>query len=152
MRPAITGLAVLLSPLLLAACGGSSVHYATRDLNNRMKAQLTPQIATGLASVTPLPDGSQITLSDQALFAPGTAELTEQGRYVLASFIEGLIEPRLLRIDLASSPATSADMRYARAEAVGRFLSDYRLPSSLQPVQVAQQAQSITLTVVPRQG
>jgi hypothetical protein len=142
-------LPLLCLPLLLTACGGDP-----RLLNGRLHAELTPEIADGRAVVQPLPNGAQVTLTDQSLFPNGGSQLDAKGRYVLASLIEGLLDPHILRIDLASSPATPPALQQARVQAVRQFFEEYFLGPSLQPagsppVAAASGGTTITVTVVP---
>jgi hypothetical protein len=122
--------AILLGSLLLTAACSSGT--PTPDLNARLQARLAPQIATNQAAVQQLPDGSQVLLIDQSLFADGGAQLNDKGQYILASVIEGLLEPRLLRIEITDQP-TSAYLQNARIQAVTQYFADYGLAPTLQP-------------------
>ena len=149
--PAWRLLPLLCLPALLAACGGD------RDpslLTGRLQTQLTSEIANGHVAVQPLPNGSQVTLTDQSLFPNGGAQLDARGRYVLASFIEGLLDPNILQIGLASSPATPPALQQARVQAVRQFFEEYFLGPFLQPpgsppVAAASGGTTITVTIVP---
>jgi hypothetical protein len=127
---AIHRASLLGSLLLMAACSSGS---PTQDLNARLQMQLAPQIATNEAALQPLPDGSQVLLIDESLFAAGGAQLNDKGQYILASVIEGLIDPRLLRIEVADSPGTAAYLQSARVQAVTEYFADYGLAPTLQP-------------------
>ena len=129
-RPAVHR-AILLGSLLLTA--GCSCGSPTQDLNARLQARLAPQLATNQAALQQLPDGSQVLLIDQSLFTVGDAQLTDQGQYILASVIEALIDPRLLRIAIADQPGTSAYLQSARIQAVNQYFTDYGLAGTLQP-------------------
>ena len=125
--------AMLLSPLLpIAACAPGPDNVA-EHLNERLQFHLAPQMTTSQAALETFPDGARVTLTDQSLFKPGSAELSDSGRYIIASVIEGLVEPSLLRIELAESPASSPYLRDQRLQTVTQFLSDYRLLPSLHP-------------------
>jgi hypothetical protein len=145
----------VLLPLLLSACGWFSGGNA-QLLDNRLQARLTPEVADGRATVTSLPNGVQVTLTDQSLFPNGGAQLNDKGRYVLASVIEGLLAPHILRIDLAQSAATPPDLQQARLQAVRQFFEDYQLGSPLQPagaqpgapIAAASGGTTITVTIV----
>jgi hypothetical protein len=128
--PAIRRATLLGSLFLMAACSSGS---PTQDLNARLQASLTPQIAASEATLQPLPDGSQVLLIDQSLFAAGGAQLNDKGQYILASVIEGLIDPRLLRIEVAESPGTPPYLQSARVQAVTEYFADYGLAPTLQP-------------------
>jgi hypothetical protein len=139
-----------LPPLLGACCGPNNASL----LNRRLQAQLTLETANGRAVVQPLPSGAQVTLTDQTLFPNGGAQLDARGRYVLASLIEGLLDPNILQISLASSSATPPALQQARGQAVRRFFEEYFLGPSLQPagsapVAAASGGTTITVTVAP---
>ena len=122
---------VLFGPLLLmAACSSVS---PTQNLNARLQARLSPDIAAGHATLQPLPDGTQVLVIDQALFTAGGTELDDNGRFVLASVIQGLLDPRLMRIDIAASPGTPPYLQAARAQSVTRYFVDYGLGQTLVP-------------------
>jgi hypothetical protein len=124
--------AILLGSLLLVAACSCGTGTNVQTLNTRLQARLSPQLATNQATVQQLPDGSQVVLVDQSLFAAGGAQLNDGGRYVLASVIEGLLEPRLLRIEVADAPGTSPYLQNARAQAVTQYFTDYGLALALQ--------------------
>jgi hypothetical protein len=126
-------LAILLTPLLpVAACAPGPDHVA-EHLNERLQFQLAPQMTASQAALEEFPDGARVTLTDQSLFKPGSAELSDSGHYIIASVIEGLVNPSLLRIELAESPASSPYLRDQRLQTVTTFLSDYQLLPSLHP-------------------
>jgi hypothetical protein len=127
-------LAVLLCPLVLAVgCASGPPHSrAARELGDRLQARLTPAIANGVAGLDRLPNGARVVLSDQVLFAPGSAALDERGRYLLASVMEGLLAPRLLQIDVTDAPGTPVSLHQARTQAVMQFLRDYEIGPGLQ--------------------
>jgi hypothetical protein len=140
--------AILLGSLLLVAACSCGTGTNVQTLNTRLQARLSPQLATNQATVQQLPDGSQVVLVDQSLFAAGGAQLNDGGRYVLASVIEGLLEPRLLRIEVADTPGTSPYLQNARAQAVTQYFVDYGLAPTLQPPA----AQPVVPVGVPPQG
>ena len=140
-------LAALGPLLLLAGCGGTAA-----QLDARMQHSLAPQIGQHQAGVQRLPDGTQVTLADDALFAPGSAVLTVQGQFILASVIEGLMAPRVMAIEVTPSAAASAALQQARVAAVRQFFTDYMLGPQLQaaagaPNPAAPQALAITVHV-----
>ena len=150
--PAWRLLPLLCLPPLLAACACGPNNASL--LGNRLQTQLTAEIANGRAAVQPLPNGAQVTLTDQSLFPNGGAQLDARGRYVLASFIEGLLDPNILQIGLASSPATPPALQQARVQAVRQFFEEYFLGPFLQPpgsppVAAASGGTTITVTIVP---
>jgi hypothetical protein len=128
-------LAVLLSPMLLAVACSSwpGAEPAAQDLGQRLQARLAPDIAAGRATLEQLPDGARVTLVDQSLFPGGGAQLDDAGRDVLTRVIQGLLAPRILRIVVAESPTTQADLQDAQTGAVTQYFQDYGLGSVLQP-------------------
>jgi hypothetical protein len=153
-------LAVIFVPVLvLAGCGSGSDHSA-EDLGNRLQAELTPEISDGRASVAQLPDGARVVLTDQALFPSGGAVLDNKGRYILASVVEGLLDPRLLQIEVAESAGTPASLQAARTQAVQTFVQNALVPMSwpYTPRQVVPAApgsaapQGISITVAVNDG
>jgi hypothetical protein len=126
--------ALMLGPmLLLAACGSSGVNHATRDLNDRLQARLGPDIAAGRAVLQPLPAGRRVILPNSTVYQPGGAELGDKGRDVLASTIQGLLDPSLMRIAVADTAATADGRQTARAQAVREYFVAYGLGPSLLP-------------------
>ena len=62
-------LAVIVSPLVLvAACGASGQQLTTGLLDQRMQAQLAPDIVAGSAVLQTLPNGVRVALLDTSLF------------------------------------------------------------------------------------
>lgn len=125
--------------LVVAACAsgpGPAPGKIARDLDERMNEGLASGIGAGQIAVQKLPDGVSILVAEQALFAPGTADLTEQGRDVLTGVIQDLVDPSLLRIVVATPSASAGDLQAARAQAVTRYLAQptqYALPGALAP-------------------
>jgi hypothetical protein len=122
---------------------------------------LAPAIASGEAGVQRLPDGARITLSDQVLFPPGSAVLTDHGRVLLTNLIEGLVAPPRLVIDVTDAARVPASLLQARTIAVTQFLQDYELGpdlyyAALQPTPptgpngAASSSVAVTVTVIPR--
>lgn len=125
-------LAVLLTPILLMAGCGSGSQQVTEELGNRMQDRLAPQLATGQAGLVRLPDGVQVSLAEDSLFAPGSAQLTPAGSYVLAGVIEGLLAPSLLQIDVTETSPTTLALQQQRVQAIRNFLTDFQLGPQLQ--------------------
>jgi flagellar motor protein MotB len=149
-------LAAIFSPMLLAAaCSSSPVERSAQELGYRLQAHLAPDIAGGGAVLEQLPDGARVTLGEQALFPSGSTELDDKGRYVLASVIEALLAPRLLRIEVAESGTGPVGLQAARAQAVTRYFEEYGLGPALQvsatpsgSVGAAPQELTITVRIV----
>jgi hypothetical protein len=126
--------ALMLGPMLfLAACGSSGVNHATRDLGDRLQARLGPDIAAGHAVLQPLQTGDRVILPNSTVFEPGRAELGDKGRDILASTIQGLLDPSLMRIEIADASATVDGMQTTRAQAVSQYFVAYGLGPSLRP-------------------
>jgi chemotaxis protein MotB len=154
------GLAALLGPMLLVgACTSSGVGRSAQGLGQRLQTQLAPDLAGGRVALEQLPDGAQVTLTDQSLFPNGGAELDDKGRYVLASVIEGLLEPRITRIEVVGSSEGYAGLQAARTRAVAQYFEDYGLGPTLVPTATQQetppgsagsapQGQTITVRIV----
>jgi hypothetical protein len=150
-------LPILFVPVLLLAGCASGPDQATEDLGNRLRGELAPEISDGRASVAQLQNGARVVLTDQALFPRGGAALDDKGRYVLASVVEGLLDPRLLQIEVAEAAGTPAYLRAARTEAVHTFVEKALLPISWPyaprqvvpagPGSAAPQGMSITVAV-----
>jgi hypothetical protein len=136
--------------LLLAGCGmqGETV----RQLNARMQVGLAPQVAKQQASVQRLQDGTRVSLAEDSLFMPGSAVLSAQGQYVIASVIQGLMAPAVMEIEVTPPAATSPGLQQARVAAIRQFFTDYALGPQLlasvsAPAAAAPQALAITVHV-----
>jgi len=152
-------LARLLAPLiLLGACSSDhGLHRTTQLLNNRLQTLMAPDIASGAASVQPLPDGAQVTLLGNSLF-PNTVEaLADRDREVRASVIQGLLDPSLLTIAVADTSTLSPQLREVRVRNVNTYFQDNGLglsllPNALPPVpppgSAAAAAQGLTITIL----
>jgi hypothetical protein len=131
-------LAVLLSPLLLmAACGPSPQQRTTRLLDDRMKIQLAHDIEVGRVAVQQLPDGVRVTLLDSSLFPNDVKALDDQFPVIRANVIEGLLDPTLMRVQVADTSGLPADQRETRVRNVKAYFIDNGLGSVLIPDQAA---------------
>jgi hypothetical protein len=146
--------AVLGSLLLVAAC--SCGNNSVANLDERLQLRLAPDIAAGRAGLEQLPDGARVTFPEQTLFPLGRTELDDRGRFVLASFIQGLLDPAILRIDVAEPTTSTSYIQGARARAVRDYFVDYGLGPSLVPAAApagstdsAPQNLAITVSVIP---
>jgi hypothetical protein len=130
-------LVALFFPMLfVVAC--TSGNNSAANLGQRMQVLLAPDIAAGRVGLEQLPDGARVTLPEQSLFPPGRGELDDRGRFLLASVIQGLLDPGILRIDVAEPAPSPAYLQGPRAGAVRQFFVDYGLGSTLQPAAVPQ--------------
>ena len=135
MNPRPWHLAGLFCPLLLfAACSGpSDQQRAEWQLDHRLEARLAPQINAGNARVQPLPDGARVTLLGPAKLPTGLQPVGGGGGDSRANVIQGLLDPRLMRVQLADTSALPPDQKAARVGALTQYFVDYRLGSTLQP-------------------
>jgi hypothetical protein len=122
--------------LFVAAC--TSGNNSVANLGQRMQVLLAPDIAAGRVGLEQLPDGARVTIPEQSLFPPGRGELDDRGRFLLASVIQGLLDPGILRVDVAEPAPSPAYLQGPRAGAVRQFFVDYGLGSTLQPAAVPQ--------------
>jgi len=153
-------LALALSPaFLVAACASWCGPNTAQDLNNRMQVRLAQDIAAGRVALQPLPDGTRVILVDPTLFQGGGAELGDQGRATLGAVVQGLVAPRLLRIDVADGSSVPGGPPGPQAQAVAQFFEEHLLGREEQaldpqsgvqsgPVGTAPQGLTITVSVV----
>jgi hypothetical protein len=140
MHPQARRLAVLFSPLFLIAACSSGQQHTTWLLNQRLQAQLAPDIAAGNVALQPMPDGAQVTLLGPSLFTNNAKTGEDQRPDLRASVIEGLLDPRLMQIQLADTSNLPDSQRNARIQDVSRYFVAYGLGSTLQPSDVPPQA------------
>lgn len=143
--------------LLIVACSSSpGIGPTAQDLGQRLQVRLAPDISAGRATLDRLPDGARVTLVDQSLFPGGGAQLDDTGRDVLTRVIQSLLDPRILRVVVAESPAPQADLQDAQTGAVTQYFQEYGLGSVLQPAtpqqgmapgSVGAAPQALTITV-----
>ena len=131
-------LAVVLSPLfLIGACGPSPQQRTVRLLDDRLQAQLAPDIAAKRATVQALPDGARVTLLNSSSFPNGPKVLDNQYSDVRANVIEGLLDPALMRVQVADTSALPADQRDTRVLNVKTYFTVNGLGSVLVPAEAA---------------
>ena len=123
-RPWCLGL--LIAPLLAVAACASSTKCSTRDLYYRMRVSLAPNITAGQATLQPLPSGVGVTLVGSAAFTPGRSDLSAAGRDAMTSFIQALLEPRLLRIEVETWAAPGT-LQAARVQSVVQYIRQANL-------------------------
>jgi hypothetical protein len=151
-------LGLLLAPLLVVACA-SGTGRTTQNLYDRMSVRLAPDIKAGRATLQPLRSGVSVTLVGDPLFMPGGSELNEAGRDVLTGVIQALLDPSLLRIEVAQATATPGTLQVARVQSVAQYLNrpvlwpatQALVPMQGQPpgrVGVAAQGPTITVNVI----
>ena len=98
-----------------------------------MSTSLAPDIAAGRAKLQPEHHGVSVTLVDESLFAYGGSELSEAGRNILTGVIQALLDPRILRIELAETEATPRSLQAARVQTVARYFNQADLGPAIQP-------------------
>ncbi|HEY0185454.1 MAG TPA: hypothetical protein VGC09_21850 [Rhodopila sp.] len=134
MSPHARRLAVLVCPLtLLAACGPSGQQRTAQRLDERLLVGLGPDIAAGNAILQPLPDGARVALLGSSPYTADDRALDNQQRDVRAGVVEGLLDPRLMQIQVADTSALPDHEREVRIGNVGRYLEAYGLHATLQP-------------------
>lgn len=127
-------LVALLSPLLLVAACASAEHHTAQRLDHRLQARLAPDIAAGNVALQPLPDGARVTLLGPSQFPNGVRALDNQQRDIRAGVIEGLLDPSLMRIQVADTSTMPEDQREARVHDVTQYFVDNGLGGTLQPI------------------
>jgi hypothetical protein len=120
--------------LFVVAC--TTGNNSAVNLGQRMQVLLAPDITAGRAGLEQLPDGARVTLPERSLFPLGKGELDDRGRFLLASVIQGLLDPGILRIDVAEPAPSPAYLQGSRASAVRQYFVDYGLGPTLQPASV----------------
>jgi flagellar motor protein MotB len=138
MRCQTGRLVALFVPMLFVVACAPSGNRSVANLGQRMQVLLAPDIAAGRVGLEQLPDGARVTLPEQSLFPPGRSELDDRGRFLLASVIQGLLDPGILRIDVAEPAPSPVYLQGPRAGAVRQFFVDYGLGPALQPAAVPQ--------------
>jgi hypothetical protein len=124
---------LVLGPLLLAACGSSAQQHSARLLNERLQMQLSQQIAAGRAVVQRLPDGSRVTLLDASSFSNGEQAFEDQSHDIRADVIEAMLDPSLMRVQLADTSTLPPAQRDVRVQNVEQYFAAYGLGSVLVP-------------------
>jgi hypothetical protein len=154
MNPRKWHLAVLLCLLLaLGACGQSSGEQrATSLLDERLQVTLAPDIAAGNAALQPLQNGAQVTLLGTAQYPPGARAEDVNGRDVRADVVEGLLDPRLIRIQVGDTSVLSDYQRDARVRDMTQYLQTYGLEPTLQPAAPLQSAAPVQVVPVGSAG
>jgi hypothetical protein len=119
--------------LIVAACGPSPQQRTTRLLEQRLQAQLGPDIADGRVAMQELPEGARVTLLGSSLFPNGPEALDDKEPDTRANVIGGLLDPSLMRVQVADSSALPADERAARVRNVENYFAANGLGQVLVP-------------------
>ncbi len=127
----------LAAVLLLGACEPSG----TQLLPSRIKASMDPAEACNRqASVEYLPAGARIRMPDTALFVIGRTDVTNCGRFVLASVVEAMLDPRIMQVTIEPGADINAEpdafFPRARTNSIKALLSNAGYTSGQPPVLV----------------
>ncbi len=138
----------ILPAIFLVACS-SSQHRTARLLDRRLEASLAADVAAGKAVVQPLPDGARVTLLSPDSFQNGQVALDVKDPDVRASVIEGLLDPRLMRIAFADTTTLPDEQRQIRVQNVETYFADFGLADTFQapPPDIAPAPPGLTITV-----
>jgi hypothetical protein len=129
-------LALLVVPLLgVSACGSSGPNRTAQLLDQRVEMQMAPDIASRRAVVQSLPDGARVTLLDSSLFPNNADTLDNRISDPRANIVEGLLDPSLMRIEVADTSTLPANQRDTRVRNVTEYLRVAEVGASLQPAE-----------------
>ena len=149
-------LAVVLSLVFfIAACGPSPRQRTARLLDDRLQAQLAPDIAAGRVAVQALlQDGARVTLLGSSMFLNGPQTLDERYPAIRANVIEGLLDPTLTRVQVADTSSLPAAQRTVQVRNVETYFAVNGLGSVLVPAGAGQadagpEGLTITISVCP---
>jgi hypothetical protein len=112
---------VLGSVALLAGCA-SPTQRSAGHLQQRLQANLGPQIASHQVTIDRTDDGARVILPEPGLFMPGRADLTPSGAYLTASVTESLLDPSLMQVDVADTSVAPYDLRSARVRSIQNYM------------------------------
>jgi hypothetical protein len=126
-------LAALFIPLILLAACASGQQRTARLLDQRMQNRLATEIAAGQAVVEKVPEGERVTLLGPSLFPNDTQTLDNRTPDIRANVIEGLLDPRLMRVQVADNSTLPAVQRDARVRNVADYFTANGLGSVLLP-------------------
>ncbi len=118
---------LLLVPVIALAACASPQQRTAQLLEQRLETRLTPDIAAGRAVVQLLPGAARVTLLDTSLFPVGTMALDDKYPDVRANMIEGLLDPRLMRVQVADTSTLRQEQKDARV----RNMNDYFIANGL---------------------
>jgi hypothetical protein len=135
---AFRSLTAVLCPVLLAACCSSGQQRTAQRLDRRLEAILAGDIAAHRAAVQSLPDGARVTLLDPSLFPDSEDALDNRISDPRANVVEGLLDPSLMRIQVADTSALPIDQRDTRVRNVIEYFQVAGLGPSVQPGEAPQ--------------
>ncbi len=122
-------------PLLLVGACGSDQNRSVRLLDQRLHTRLASDIAANRVAMQSLPDGVRVTLLDPAPFQAGTTALEDRENDLRSSVVEGLLDPDLMRVQVADTGALPDRQRAARVQSVVQYFADYGLAGTLLPAE-----------------
>ena len=125
--------ALFLSPVLAVAACASGDQHTTQLLNDRLQARLGPDIAAGNASLQAMPDGTRVTLLSASSFPTGVTALDSKVPDIRSNVVEAMLDPSLMRVQVADSSALPDQLREARVSNVNAYFVAYGLGSTLVP-------------------
>jgi hypothetical protein len=128
--------ALLISLVSLAACESGQQH-TERLLDYRLHDRLGVDVSAGRAVVEKVPGGDRVTLLGPSSFPSDKSALDDQTPDVRANVIEGLLDPSLMRVQLADSAALPANQRETRVANVSQFFTANGLGGVLVPADAA---------------
>ncbi len=143
-------LVLLLAPLLLAGCGGTpDVRASTQTLNDRLQTRLAQPLAKGSVALTPEPDGARVTLLlPPPPPAPQSGQtLDEADGVILASVIEGLLDPSLLQVQVMDTAAAAGTVDQPRVRDTVGYFRTYRIDASAQMNPAPTSPQGLTIAI-----
>lgn len=126
----MTRILPLLLLIALAACS-SGRDRSVRLLDRRLHATLAGEVEAGRATVRRLPDGVRVTLIPPGMFDNGTEALDGRVVDIRSSVIEGLLDPKMMRVEVADTSGLPAVRRLIRVRNVEAYFTAYGLGSVL---------------------
>ena len=122
----MTRLALLIAPLVLVSCA-SGQQRSVDLLNRRLAVTMAPEISESRVALQPLPDGAQVTLLDSAALPDDVGAMDNRSRDPRASMIQGLLDPSLMRIQVADMSGQPEYVQRKRVQAFVHYMEEYRL-------------------------
>ncbi len=136
MNRSAVRLALLLGPLVWLTSCASDKQRTVDLLNTRLQATMGVEIAANRVALQPQPDGATVTLLDSSLLPDDVGALDNRGRDPRASLIQGLLDPSLIRMQVADNAPQPAEVRATRVRNFVDYLQEYRLGGIVQATDV----------------
>jgi hypothetical protein len=118
--------------LLLAGCGLGPQQHTEQVLDQRLQAQLAKNVAAGQAVIEKVPAGDRVTLLGSSMYPNGTRALDDQSLDIRADIVEALLDPALMRVQVADTSTLPDNQRNTRL----RNVQNYFTANGLGPVLV----------------